>query len=113
MGEICIFVFQAGEIAVVHGFLLVFLGNGVDVEQAGLSEEDGLHLEDVVAMMSHLVKRHVESPLFEGIPIDAETVVAGEGDEVSVLPRAVGPLGTPCYVLRLALKPFGLKSRHP
>lgn len=65
---------------------MVFVRYGSDIEQSCLSEEYSLHLEDVVAVMRHLIERHIERPLLEGITIDTETIVAGKSDEVGILP---------------------------
>ena len=103
MGQILILVAQTGQVAVVEGVLLAVFGHGVEFEESGLSEEDGLYLEEVVAVVGDGVHGHAERPLLEGVAVDAEAVVAGEGDEVGILPRAAALLGTAADVVGLAL----------
>ena len=103
MGQILVLVAQTGQVAVAEGALLAVLGHGVQLQKSGLSEEDGLYLEEVVAVVGHGVHGHVERPLLEGFAVDAEAVVTGQRDEVGILPRAVALLGTTADVVGLAL----------
>ena len=113
MSEIFVFILNLGEISVVESRCLVFIRNGIDVEQSSLSEEYRLHLEDVVAVVGHLIERHIECPMLESIAVDTKAIVAREGDEIRILPRPVGSLGSAGNGLRLVFKSLGLQCRHP
>ena len=88
-------------------------GQGIGREHSGLSEEDGLYLEEVVAVVGAGIKRHGTGPCLERVAVDAEAEVAGQRHEESLLPRAVGLLGPVAYGLGLLLKALGLQGTHP
>ena len=108
-----VFVAQPCEIALCHGGLAVACRHGVGLEQSGLSEEEGLHLEDVVSVVVHGVHGEAGGPRLEGVAVDAEAVVACQGGEIAVLPRAVAQLHAPAYGLCLLLQPLRLQGAHP
>ena len=97
MREIEIFVPQSGEIPVVQRVFLISFGNGVQFQQSGLPQEDGFYLEEVVTVMVYGPQRQMVSPLFEGIAVDSEPVVARQGHEVGVFPIAVTLLHARLY----------------
>ena len=113
MGQILVFAPQSGEVALVERILLIAMGNGAQIQQSGLSHEDGLHLEEVVAVLAHGLQGHVVGPLLESLAVDAEAVVAGQRHEVGIFPRAVAALGTLADGLGLLFQPLGLQGGHP
>ena len=72
-----ILVAQTGEVAFVECIFLVVLGNHIELQQTGLSHEESLNLEQVVAVMADGLQRDSRRPCLEGITVDAESVVAG------------------------------------
>ena len=113
MREIEIFVPQSGEIAVVQRVFLISFGNGVQLQQSGLPQEDGFYLEEVVAMMVYGSQRQMVSPLLERVAVDSEPVVARQGHEVGVLPIAVTLLYARLYCIGFLRKALGLQGAHP
>ena len=113
MGEELVFAAHLLEIVVGDCRIAMSFGDGLGIEQSGLPHEQGLNLEEVVAVMGHHRERHGECPLLHGFAVDAEAIVTRHGDEVSALPRPVAVLSAPAYVLGLALQPLGFESAHP
>ena len=113
MGQIEVFVSQAREVAIIECILLIAFGDGMELQEPCLTQEDGLHLEEVVTVMIHGSERQIHSPLLEGIAIDAETVVACQGDEVSVLPVAIAAAHSLLDGFRLLRESLGLQGTHP
>ena len=93
--------------------MLIAFGDGMELQEPCLTQEDGLHLEEVVTVMIHGSERQIHSPLLEGIAIDAETVVACQGDEVSVLPVAIAAAHSHLDGFRLLRESLGLQGTHP
>ena len=113
MGQILIFIVQTGEIALGQGFDAVAFGHAFGCEKSCLSQEDGFHLKEVVAVLAHGLQGDVDGPLLESIAIDAEAEGAGQAEEVGRLPRAVEasrPLGDGKGLL---FQPFRLQGGHP
>ena len=113
MSQILVFVAQLGKIALVHRLLLVFLRNGIDIQQSCLPQEDSFYLKEVVAMVIDGVQGYRLRPSLKRFPIDAETVVACQRNKVSSFPRAVAEFYTLVDVLRLPLQPLRLQCTHP
>ena len=113
MGQIEVLVAQFGEVALVECRLLIVCRHGLQLEQSGLPHEDGLYLEEVVAMMGHSLEGYALRPLLEGVVVDAEAVVAGEGHEVGALPASAAGLCPPADGLCLLLQAFCLEGSHP
>ena len=113
MGQIEVLVAQLGKVALVQGIRLVTLRDALQLQQSSLSHEDGLYLKQVVAMLTHSTQRHVERPLLEGLTIDAKAIVARQGHEVSILPRAVTLVNPPLDGLRLLFQALRLEGSHP
>lgn len=113
MCQIVILPFQPGIIIIVDGFIAVFLRNGIEVQQSGLAHEYGFYLEQVVSVVCHGLQRDMLCPRFESIPIDAETEITGQGDEVSPFPIALQFFHTGCYSLRTLFQPFVKQGVHP
>ena len=113
MRQIEVFVTQLGEVTLVQGILLIVVWDSLQFEESGLSHEDGLYLEKVVAMMGYGRKRKSACPEFEGIVVDAKAIVTGKGDEVGILPRTVTEFHTLSDGLRLLLQPLRLQGSHP
>ena len=113
MCQILVFVAQFGKVAVVQRVLLVALGNGLDVEQSRLSQEDGLNLEEVVAVVGNSREGDVGSPLLEGLAIDAESEIACKGHEIGIFPRTVHALSPLLDGLGLLLQSLRLQGSHP
>ena len=113
MRQVEIFVSEFGEIAFSHRFFLIMLWNCRRFEKPCLSEEERLHLEWVVTMMSHLRERDVFCPRFKGLPIHTKAEITGKSHEIGGLPRTFCLLQTFCYGLRLLLQTLGLQRAHP
>ena len=88
VSQIEVLVAEFREVTLVKGRLLVIVWHRLQFQQSRLSHEDGLNLEEVVAVMSHGTERNAPGPLLKHIAVDAKTVVTGKGHEVSILPRA-------------------------
>ena len=86
MGQILVFVAQLGKIAFVQRILLVTFRNGIHFQQSCLPHEDGLNLEEVVAMFSYCIQGDMTCPLLESVTINAKTVVTGQRHEVGIFP---------------------------
>ena len=113
MRQIEVFVTQLGKITLVQGVLLIVVRDGLQFEESGLSHEDGLYLEKVVAMVGYGRKRQSTCPEFEGIVVDTKAVVTRKGDEVGILPRAVTEFHALSDGLRLLLQSLRLQGSHP
>ena len=113
MGQVLVLITQTGKVSVVQSILLIVLRHGIELQEACLSHEDGLYLEEVVTMVANSRKGNVQCPLFKGVAVDAETIVAGQRHEVSILPRAATKLSPPPNVLCLSLQALGLEGSHP
>ena len=83
------------------------------VEQPSLPDEEGFHLKEVVAVVVHGAQRQGSCPFVEGIAVDAEAEVAGEGGEVCVVPRTVHLPDALLYGYCLTFEPLGLQCAHP
>ena len=108
MSQELVFVAQLGEVPLVECIFLVALRDGFQLQQSGLSHEDGFYLEQVVTVLAHCLQGDVACPLLKGVAVDAEAVVAGQRDEVGILPRTSSLLGTLLYGDGLLLQPFRL-----
>ena len=108
VGQIEVFVAQLGEVTLVECILLVILRHRLEFKQSGLSHKDRLNLEEVVTMMVHGIERDAQSPLFKGLVVDAEAIVAGQRHEISTLPRAATQLCPPSDGLCLLLQALRL-----
>ena len=113
MCQIVIFPFQPGIIIVVDGFVAVFLRNSLEVQQSGLSHEYGFYLEQVVAMVCHGLQRDMLCPRFESVPVDTETEITGQGDEVGPFPIALQFFHAGGYGPCTLFQPFVKQGVHP
>ena len=75
VGHVSVFVAQSVEIALFVSRFPITLRQTVFFEQSGLPHEDGFNLKDIIAVVSHLVKRYVERPLLECVTVSAESEV--------------------------------------
>ena len=113
MGQILIFVTQFGEVAFIEGLLLIAFRNGLQLKKSSLPHEYGFNLEQVVTVLADSCQENMTPPFLKGVAIDAETVVAGQRDKVSRLPRAFS-LTYPLFDGNgLLFQPLRLQGCHP
>jgi hypothetical protein len=67
----------------------VALVDGIGREQACLSHEECLYLEDIVAMMGNISDVQVVCPRLKGVAVYAKAEVAGQCPEKCLFPRPV------------------------
>ena len=103
-----IFRLQAAEMVVAPLLRHQFVG-----QQPGLTEEERLHLEGIVAVLAHVLRVDGEGPLLEGIGVGAESEVAGKGDEERPLPVASRASQIVGRSDRLLLKAFHREAAQP
>ena len=63
--------------------------------------------------MVHDMRRNALRPLLEGLAVDAEAVVMGQGDEICRFPGAVAAVQPLQDGGRLLFEPLGLEDAHP
>ena len=113
VGQIEIFLAHSHEIVVLTGRRPVAVGQGSGLQQPCLSHEDGLYLEQIVAVMIHCMQGNALRPLLESAAVDAESVVACQRHEVGRLPGAAALLHPTADGFCLLLQPLGLQRAHP
>ena len=111
--QVQVLVLQTGEVALGQGGITIARGDALHVQQPGLTHEERLHLEQVVAVLASGAERQLACPLLESVAVDAKAVVAGQRLEVGILPRVVSPAGTLADGFRLLLQALRLKGGHP
>lgn len=113
MAEILIFVSQLLQIGVGGDAGMIDFRNHTAGKKSCLPEEEGFYLEEVVAVLADGGHGNGVCPRLEGIAVDAESEVAGYGDEECVFPVVVAP-GKPVINLPgTVLEPFYLKGGQP
>ena len=113
MCKILVFAPQAVEIAVANGSLAVAGRKRRGVEQARLSHEYGLNLEQVVAVAANTLQGYRHGPALEGVAVDAEAIGTRHGNKQGRLPRTSAKLNAVPYVVGLALKALGQQAVKP
>ena len=86
MFQEAVFLLQFQEIRVAP-----FLLHHLIVEQSRLSEEERLHLENIVAVLSRRAERHVERPRLKRLRVHPEAKVTCHRDKTRALPVALRP----------------------
>ena len=86
MSQVEVFVAQFSEVALVKRSYLIALRDTLQLEQSCLSHEDSLYLKQVIAMLVYSMEGDVLCPHLKSLAIDAEAIVACQGDEIAVFP---------------------------
>ena len=86
MSQVEVFVAQFSEVALVKCCYLIALRDAFQLQQSGLSHEDCLYLKQVITMFVNSMQGYVFCPHLKGVAIDAEAIVACQGDEIAVFP---------------------------